>query len=647
VGTTVTLGNGDSTNDTTPSFSGTTEGNALITVYDNGKQIGQIAADGTGSWNYTPAALAEGSHSFTFTATDAVGNVGPASPPYVLVVDLTPPAAPAITQAVDDVGTIQGPLGTGQLTDDAQPLLKGTSEPLATVNVYDGATLIGTANADINGNWSLQLSSNLSETTHSFTARAVDAAGNISNPSAPFLLTVDTTPPAPPVIVTVADDVGPNIGNLTNGQLTDDNKPTLSGTAVAGSVIRIYDGNTLLGSVVATNGSWSFTPTSPLTDGSHTLRATASDPAGNASGDSNTFTLVVDATAPNAPTITSIVDDVGSITGPVTSTIPTNDTQPALNGTAEANSVVKIYDGTTLVGQVTADANGNWSLPQTTTILSDGQHNFTVTATDAAGNTSAASPVTSIVVDTLAPLVPGGLAVVNVGTRVTGTAEAGSTVTITTSGGTVLGTATADGNGNFTATINPPQTSGETLLAFATDKAGNVGLSSPVIAPFTTLPGAPVINTVTDDFGTLKGTLSNGQSTDDTTPTLAGTAQPGSTVTLFNNGVSMGTVTADVNGSWSFTAPALSEGTHTFTATASNGTGTGPVSGSIAVVVDTTAPGIPTGTFNADGSVLTGQAEAGSTVTIRLPDGTTYTTTANASGVFTLTFANKQTEGEH
>jgi hypothetical protein len=401
VGTTVTLGNGDSTNDTTPSFSGTTEGNALITVYDNGKQIGQIAADGTGSWNYTPAALAEGSHSFTFTATDAVGNVGPASPPYVLVVDLTPPAAPAITQAVDDVGTIQGPLGTGQLTDDAQPLLKGTSEPLATVNIYDGATLIGTANADINGNWSLQLSSNLSETTHSFTARAVDAAGNISNPSAPFLLTVDTTPPAPPVIVTVADDVGPNIGNLTNGQLTDDNKPTLSGTAVAGSVIRIYDGNTLLGSVVATNGSWSFTPTSPLTDGSHTLRATASDPAGNASGDSNTFTLVVDATAPNAPTITSIVDDVGSITGPVTSTIPTNDTQPALNGTAEANSVVKIYDGTTLVGQVTADANGNWSLPQTTTILSDGQHNFTVTATDAAGNTSAASPVTSIVVDTL------------------------------------------------------------------------------------------------------------------------------------------------------------------------------------------------------------------------------------------------------
>ncbi|MGT8858800.1 BapA/Bap/LapF family large adhesin [Enterobacter sp. 186315] len=645
VGAVTTLGNGQSTNDSTPTFTGTTENGAQISIYDNGTFVTQVTADGTGNWTWAPTGFTEGSHSLTFTATDAAGNVGTASTPFVVVVDLTPPAAPAITQAVDDFGAIQGALGTGQITDDAQPLLKGTSEPGATINIYEGTQLLGTATADGSGNWSLQLTANLSETTHSLTAVAVDAAGNASDPSAPFLITIDTTPPAPPVILTVADDVGTTTGNLTNGQLTDDNRPTLSGTAVAGSVVRIYDGSTLLGSVVATNGSWSFTPTTPLADGSHTLRATASDPAGNVSGDSNTFTLVVDATAPTVPVITSIVDDIGTITGPIIGSNPTNDTQPTLNGTAEANSVVRIYDGGTLVGQVTADANGNWTLPQTTTVLGNGQHDFTVTATDAAGNTSAASPVTSIVVDTLAPAVPGGLAVLNVGTRVTGTAEAGSTVTITTSGGTVLGTATADGNGNFTATISPAQTNGETLLAFATDKAGNAGLTSSVIAPITALPGAPVINTVTDDVGTIKGTLSNGQSTDDTTPTLTGTAQAGATVTLFNNGVAMGTVVADVNGNWTFTAPALSEGSHAFTATATNGTGTGPVSGSIAVVVDTTAPGVPTGTFNADGSVLTGQAEAGSTVTIRLPDGTTYTTTANASGAFTLNFANKQTEG--
>jgi hypothetical protein len=57
----------------------------------------------------------------------------------------------------------------------------------------------------------------------------------------------------------VVDDVGSISGPLTNGQATNDNLPTLSGTAVAGSLVRIYDGTTLLGSVVATNGSWSFT----------------------------------------------------------------------------------------------------------------------------------------------------------------------------------------------------------------------------------------------------------------------------------------------------------------------------------------------------------------------------------------------------
>jgi hypothetical protein len=81
----------------------------------------------------------------------------------------------------------------------------------------------------------------------------------------------------------------------------------------------------------------------------------------------------VDATAPAAPVISAIVDDVGSVTGPVTGNNPTNDTRPALNGTAEANATVRIYDGSTLVGTVTADANGNWTLPQTTTTLTEGR----------------------------------------------------------------------------------------------------------------------------------------------------------------------------------------------------------------------------------------------------------------------------------
>jgi hypothetical protein len=77
------------------------------------------------------------------------------------------------------------------------------------VSIYDGSTLLGTTLADANGNWSFQVISNLSESTHSFTVRATDAAGNLSDSSAPFTLTVDLTPPAPPVITSVVDDVAP------------------------------------------------------------------------------------------------------------------------------------------------------------------------------------------------------------------------------------------------------------------------------------------------------------------------------------------------------------------------------------------------------------------------------------------------------
>jgi len=642
------LTSGESTNDALPTLAGTAEAGATVRILDNGVQIGVTTADRDGAWSFTPGnELANGSHTLTTTATDAAGNVSAPSAGFVVVVDTIAPQAPIITQAVDDQGSITGPVGSGQVTNDTLPVLNGTSEPNAIVRIYEGQTLVAETVAGADGSWTANLSTPLTQGNHVFTATATDAAGNLSGDSATFTLNVDTTPPPTPVLVSVTDDVPAGTGALTSGQVTNDTQPTLTGTAEPGSTVRIYDGTALIGTVVATNGSWSYTPTAALADGTHTLTVTASDAAGNTSAATGEFTLVVDATAPAAPVISSVVDDVGSITGPVTSATPTNDNRPTLNGTAEAGATVRIYDGTTLVGEAVADASGNWSLPQTSVALADGQHNFTVTATDAAGNTSAASPITSIVVDTVAPGVPSSLAVVNNGTRVTGLAEAGSTVTITSADGTVLGTATASGNGTFAVTIAPAQTNGESLLAFATDRAGNAGTTAGVTAPFTTLPNAPVITTVTDDTAPGTGTLANGQATNDSTPTLAGTAQPNSVVTIYDNGVAIGTAAANASGAWTFTpTTALGEGSHAFTAAASNATGTGPASASTSVIVDTLAPANPTGTFNADGSVLSGTAEAGSTITIRLPDNSTVTTTAGANGSWSYTFQDKQSDGE-
>jgi VCBS repeat-containing protein len=504
------LSSGQSTDDTTPTLNGTAEANATITVYENGLPVGTAQADGTGAWSFTPSTpLSSGSHTWTATATDVAGNVGPASPGFTLIVDTTAPNAPVISQAIDDVGSITGPLTSGQTTDDAVPRLVGTSEPFAIVKIYEGTTLVGTGTADASGSWSILLSTTLTAGAHSFTAQATDAAGNTSASSTSFSLTVDITPPALPVLTSIVDDVGNAPTPVANGGFTNDAQPTITGTAEAGSTVKIFDNGVQIGSVTATGGAWSYTPSPALSNGPHTLTFTATDAVGNVSAPTAGYVINVDTVAPGAPVITSVIDDVGSVTGPVTGTNPTNDTRPTLNGTAEANATVRIYDGITLVGTVTADGNGNWTLPQTTLPLTEGTHNFTVTATDAAGNTSVASAVTTIIVDTIAPTAPTGTFNAD-GSVLTGNAEAGSTVSIRLADGSTV-TAIAGSNGTYSYTFLNKQTEGQTLQITATDVAGNTSLPGSALAPVLPLSAS---NNVEELNLSTTATVTNSQYSD-------------------------------------------------------------------------------------------------------------------------------------
>ncbi|EBK2027267.1 BapA prefix-like domain-containing protein, partial [Salmonella enterica subsp. enterica serovar Typhi] len=611
------LSSGQITDEARPVISGTREANTTIRLYDNGTLLAEIPADNSSSWRYTPdASLATGNHVITVIAVDAAGNASPVSDSVNFVVDTTPPLTPVITSVSDDQAPGLGTIANGQNTNDPTPTFSGTAEAGATITLYENGTVIGTTTAQPDGAWSVSTST-LASGTHVITAVATDAAGNSSPNSTAFTLTVDTTAPQTPILTSVVDDVAGGVtGNLANGQITNDNRPTLNGTAEAGSVVSIYDGDTLLGVTSANaSGAWSFTPTTGLNDGTRTLTVTATDPAGNVSPATSGFTIVVDTLAPTVPLITSIVDDVPNNTGAIGNGQSTNDTQPTLNGTAEANSAVSIFDNGALVATVNANASGNWSWTPTAS-LGQGSHAYSVSAADAAGNVSAASPSTTIIVDTIAPGAPGNLVINATGNRVTGTAEAGSTVTITSETGVVLGTATADGTGSFTATLTPAQTNGQPLLAFAQDKAGNTGIAAGFTAPDTRVPEAPIITNVVDDVGIYTGAIANGQVTNDAQPTLNGTAQAGATVSIYNNGALLGTTTANASGNWSFTPTGnLTEGSHAFTATATNANGTGSVSTAATVIVDTLAPGTPSGTLSADGGSLSGQAEANSTVT--------------------------------
>ncbi|EEJ7753256.1 BapA prefix-like domain-containing protein [Salmonella enterica] len=579
------LSSGQITDEARPVISGTREANTTIRLYDNGTLLAEIPADNSSSWRYTPdASLATGNHVITVIAVDAAGNASPVSDSVNFVVDTTPPLTPVITSVSDDQAPGLGTIANGQNTNDPTPTFSGTAEAGATITLYENGTVIGTTTAQPDGAWSVSTST-LASGTHVITAVATDAAGNSSPNSTAFTLTVDTTAPQTPILTSVVDDVAGGVtGNLANGQITNDNRPTLNGTAEAGSVVSIYDGDTLLGVTSANaSGAWSFTPTTGLNDGTRTLTVTATDPAGNVSPATSGFTIVVDTLAPTVPLITSIVDDVPNNTGAIGNGQSTNDTQPTLNGTAEANSAVSIFDNGALVATVNANASGNWSWTPTAS-LGQGSHAYSVSAADAAGNVSAASPSTTIIVDTIAPGAPGNLVINATGNRVTGTAEAGSTVTITSETGVVLGTATADGTGSFTATLTPAQTNGQPLLAFAQDKAGNTGIAAGFTAPDTRVPEAPIITNVVDDVGIYTGAIANGPVTNDAQPTLNGTAQAGATVSIYNNGALLGTTS--------------------------------------------------------------GQAEANSTVTVTLAGGVTLTTTAGSNGAWSLTLPTKQIEGQ-
>lgn len=390
VGTTHTLQKGEVTDDSTPTLNGTAGAGLTVRIYDNGQYLGSTTADGNGNWSFTPStALKDGNHVFTADALDGVGQSSVKSGEWSVVVDTTAPDAVGDLTITDNVGNVQGALNDGDTTDDSTPTLNGSAEPGSTVTIWDNGQKAGEVAVDEDGKWSWTPDAALSDGDHSLAVSVTDPAGNESARTPEVSITVDSSG-VEVVITNVVDDQGSVTGNIAANGVTDDTQPEIKGSGKAGSTVNVYDGETLLGTTtVAANGTWSFTPTTNLSEGSHTIKVNATDTAGNTSEDVS-FTFTVDTTMPTRPAIDSVFDDVGKIQGELEYGGVTDDPTPTLNGTAEAGSLVTIYDGNSAIGSVKAGADGTWSWTPASTI-SEGEHRFTVTATDAAGNVSAKS----------------------------------------------------------------------------------------------------------------------------------------------------------------------------------------------------------------------------------------------------------------
>ncbi|MEF0569452.1 Ig-like domain-containing protein, partial [Pseudomonas aeruginosa] len=609
-------------------ISGTAEPGATVTLTDgSGNPIGQVTADGSGNWSFTPSTpLADGTV-VNATATDPAGNTGGQGS---TTVDAIAPATPTVN------------LSNGSS-------LSGTAEPGSTVILTDGnGNPIAEVTADGSGNWTYTPSTPIANGTV-VNVVAEDAAGNSSPPAT---VTVDSSAPPAPVInpsngvvisgtaeagatVTLTDAGGNPIGQVTadgsgnwsftpgtplaNGTVivataTDptgntgpqaattvdsvapaapvvnpSNGTTISGTAEAGAKVILTDGNgNPIGETTADgSGNWTFTPATPLANGT-VVNAVAQDPAGNTGPQGST---TVDAVAPNTPVVN-----------------PSNGN--LLNGTAEPGSTVTLTDGNgNPIGQTTADGSGNWSftpgsqLPNGTVV--------NVTASDAAGNTS---PPATTTVDSSLPSIP--QVDPSNGSVISGTADAGNTIIITDGNGNPIGQVTADGSGNWSFTPGIPLPDG-TVVNVVARSPSNVDSAPAVITVDGVAPAAPVIDP------------SNGTE-------ISGTAEAGATVILTDGGGNpIGQATADGSGNWSFTpGTPLANGT-VINAVAQDPAGN--TSGPTSTTVDAVAPATPV-VNPSNGSVIAGTAEAGATVILTDGGGNPIgQATADGSGNWSFT----------
>ncbi len=627
---------------------GTGEPGARIIVTDPvGTAIGvaTIGADGTYSATLrTPQLDGE---VLSATQTDGGGNVSP--PATALAPDLTAPAIPTLVIAPDGASA------------------SGTGEPGATITlVGPGTTAIGPIVVEADGTYTAVLNP-ARLNGEAFTATQADAAGNVSPPVS--AVAPDLSPPAAPAAVLGSDGA------------------SVTGTGETGATVSVNGPNGLLGTaVVAADGSFTVPLSSAQANG-QSLTVIQTDPAGN--GSLPTGILAPDTTAPTAPTaivaangasVSGIgepgalvtitapgIGAIGSVTvnpdgtytaplspaqangellgvsqadlagnvSPSSSAVAPDFTAPNapvavvsanggfVTGIGEPGATVRVTGLGGLLGTAVVAANGTYAVPLS--VAQTDSQILTVTQTDRANNVSL--PATVVAPDDTAPFAPTATVSAD-GAAVVGTGVVGATITVRDPAGALLGTAVVGMNGTYTAPLGIAQRNGEVLSVVQSDGVGNESPPVPAIAPDLTAPAAPSI-----DIGAGGGIVT-------------GLGEPGATVTITRDGVTIGTAVVGGNGAYQVTLAEPQRNGETLVATQSDGAGnvSDPAS---AVAPDLTAPDAPTALLiTGDGTTVTGIGEPGARVDVRVTGGASLGNgLVDANGNFTVTLVPAQVSG--
>ncbi|MBT8100473.1 MAG: hypothetical protein KJO82_12015, partial [Gammaproteobacteria bacterium] len=404
-------------------------------------------------------------------------------------------------------------------TNDATPTLTGTAEAFTTMTIVaGGATFEVVAESD--GSWSLDTGSVTAEsgtfspnidgsTLNEVVATSTDAAGNSATDVSDSELFIDATPPA----LTISTTGVVNAANETNfpfsGDCTNGDGPVTVSVAGASppSIVASCQSGTWISGGMDLSG---------IADGSNAVVVNASQTDFyNNTGNAPTVSLDKDATPPGTPTVNALA---------------TNDTTPVVTGTADAGATVEVSVGGALY-TVTANGSGQWSLDTgNATPVSgafnpntNGTNEVTAVVTDAAGNSSTDVTNNELIIDTTDPVTPTvTMQLTNdVTPTIAGSAEAGTTNTITFGGATF--TVVANGFGQWSldsgavspdsGTFSPELNGVNDVAVISTDVAGNSATDATsdevtidTTDPVLSITTAPTATSATETAYTVSGT---------------------------------------------------------------------------------------------------------------------------------------------
>jgi fibronectin type 3 domain-containing protein len=371
--------NGSTPRKTDPSFTFVDSSDPSAVSYQLYRDGSPRGATTTGN-TFTDASPGDGSYSYSVAAVDALGNPGTPTSPIVVRVDNTGPPAPTAVALVglSPRNTLPAVSFTAS-TDLSAPV---------SYQLYRNSVAVGTPQPST----TLTDPTLPSDGTYTYTVKAIDALGNaggsVSSPAVSVV--IDTLAPTAPTnfqLVGAASTPDPPHFKFTAS--TDAHGPIQYSLLRAGADA---------GTVTSTCGSFLCMTDSTIVadgtdDGTYAYTVKATDFAGNHSTTAGSVTVTIDGGAPSVP-------------GGVRTTTPLTRFAPVISWNASTGEPAsyRVFRNGDSIGTVNAPATTFSDGTLVRDSSHDGTYTYTVAATDAAGNQSAASLPVQIMLDSTLPL---------------------------------------------------------------------------------------------------------------------------------------------------------------------------------------------------------------------------------------------------